>query len=182
MTTLYRKIEGPKISDEEKARRAAEQAERLREVEEDRRLAVPRTIDTLRKEAAEKMVEADRLAGLLVAFPDIRKYTGRWNKVAYYSKTANTQVNDFDSRHNCGCCVDSPLEIWPYVETPHGRVYADPPMFSVGERDPNTYGDRPNTGWDTQLRNASIPEAIIERVSHLFQDEDAENEDEESGE
>lgn len=166
-----------KIDPEERAKRDAEMTERLRQAEEARRLAVPRAIEALRKEAVEKASEADRLAALLTEFPDLQKHTGRWNKVAYYSKTANTRATDFDSRHNCGCCPDTPLEIWPYIETPHGRVYSDPPMFNVGERNPSTYGDRANPGWETLLRDASIPDTIIDRIACLFEAEDAEDEE-----
>jgi hypothetical protein len=126
--------------------------------------------EKLRKEAADKLAEADRLDKLQADYPDLKKYTGRWNKVSYFSKTVNSQVTDFDQRHNCGCCNDSPLEIWPYLSTPHGKVYSDPPMFVVGERDPYEYGDTPYEGWDTKLSDANIPQAIIERVRRLFRD------------
>lgn len=155
-----------KDTPEARARREAEAAERQRKAEEDQRLAVRRTIETLREEGNQRDIEADRLTCLLAEFPDVRKHVGRWNKVAYYSKAANTRATGFDQRYNCGCCPDSPLEIWPYVETAHGRLYTDPPMFTVGER--AGMGARPNPGWERRIRDALIPETIIEGVTTLF--------------
>jgi hypothetical protein len=112
--------------------------------------------------------EADQLEYLMTDFPDLKKKVGRWNKVVFYSRSVNARVTDYDSRHNCGCCQDSPLEIWPYVMTEHGRVYSDPPEFRVGERDPMLSGDRPYEGWDKKMREAEIPETIIAAVAVHF--------------
>lgn len=132
--------------------------------------------EKLRKEAEEKLAEVNRLERLQQAFPDLKKRTGRWNKVAFYSKTVNEKVDEFDSRHNCGCCSDSPLEIWPYMNTPDGKVFSDPPCFTVGERD--GYGDRPYDNWSNALREARISGNVIERISMLFNARDEEEEDE----
>ena len=112
--------------------------------------------------------EADQLANLTAKYPDLKKYVGRWNKVAYYSSQANAQTTDYDLRHNCGCCNDSPLELWPYLSTEDGRVYSDPPSFMIGERD-DYQGERAYDGWEEKLRRAKIPEALIERVSAMFE-------------
>jgi hypothetical protein len=121
----------------------------------------------LRKEAADKLAEAERLEALHKAYPNLKKKVGRWNKVVYYTKDVNAQVERFDMRHNCGCCSDSPLEIWPYLETPNGNVYSDPPDFWVGER--AYYGDVPEPGWDDKMRAAGIPDVIIGAVSVHFE-------------
>lgn len=123
-------------------------------------------IEALRKDAAEKLAQADRIEAMFKAYPTLKKKVGRWDKVAYYTKDVNAQVTRFDLRHNCGCCRDSPLEIWPYLETPHGRVYSDPPDFWVGER--AEYGDRPNSGWEENMRAAGIAEVVIGAVSMHF--------------
>jgi len=123
--------------------------------------------EKLKKKAEELLAESARLHGLSEEYPDLRKYIGRWEKVVWCSKSINAKVQRFDIRHNCGCCNDSPLEIWPYLETPHGNIYSDPPMYQVGER----YwmgGDKPNAGWKSALRAASIPEEIIGAVQMHF--------------
>lgn len=121
----------------------------------------------LRQEAAEKLAKAERTQKLIEKFPDIKRYVGRWDKEAYYSKTANAQVTRFDLRHNCGCCSDSPLEVWPYTETELGKVYSDPPEFRIGERHWMS-GDKPYPGWKDKLKEAGIPEDIIGVISMHF--------------
>ncbi len=160
---------------EQKAKREAEAAERAASWEKKKfedaeavRLAVPRMIATLRKEAAEKLAEAEKLEALFKMYPNLLKKTGRWDKVAYYSKDVNGLVTRFDIRHNCGCCRDSPLEVWPYLETPNGKVYSDPAEFRVGEKEPFYGGDIPHKGWDKMMRDAGIPEGIIGAVSMHF--------------
>jgi hypothetical protein len=123
-------------------------------------------VSKVRAEALKQQAEAERLVKLAEAFPDLKKHTGRWGKIAYYSASVNEKVIDYDQRHNCGCCNDSPLEIWPFLETELGRVYSDPPSFQVGER--FDYGDRPYPKWEDSLRKAKIPESILERVQAHF--------------
>lgn len=132
-------------------------------------------IQALQQEAAKKQAEAERLQKMAAAFPDLQRYEGRWKKIVHYSASVNEQCTNYDARHNCGCCLDSPLEIWPYMETEFGPVYSSPSCFMVGERDPYRSGDKPWPGWDQEMRKAKIPEAIIERVSSWFRkDEDKE--------
>lgn len=140
--------------------------------------SIAEEIENEKKAAAEKLVAAERLTKLLQTFPDIQKRVGRWNKIAFYSKSVNAKVTDYDMRHNCGCCSDSPLEVWPYLETEHGRVYSDPPCFQIGERD-NYYqlGDRPHDNWEDHLRAAAIPESIIKRLSKHFPEPEKEAEE-----
>lgn len=164
--------------EEEVAAEAAAEKARIKSAEEwqkkcdeDARLAVPREVAKLRKEAAEKIAQAEKIEALLKEFPALRQRTGRWNKVAYYAKEANSKANRFDLRHNCGCCQDSPLEVWPYFESPAGNVYSEPPMFRVGEKEPYYGGDIPRAGWDTEMREAGLPEDIIGAVSMHFKRE-----------
>lgn len=122
----------------------------------------------LRDEAAKLAKEAARIDALATAYPDLRKHTGRWKKVVYCSQSVNSMVNEMESRHNCGCCNDSPLEIWTFLETPNGRVYSDPPMFFVGNREYG-HGDSPSPGWDRSMAEKGIPAALIDKVRPLFQ-------------
>ena len=158
--------EEEKKQSEEKSRKQNEEWKKT--AEEAARLAVPRAIEKLRKEAAGKLAEADKIEAVLKEYPDIRRHVGRWEKVAYYSKSVNSKVERFDMRHNCGCCNDSPLEVWPYLETPVGKIYSDPPMFRVGEKDLWSGGDRPDPGWRDPLKAAGIPEDIIGAISMHF--------------
>jgi hypothetical protein len=127
--------------------------------------------EKLRKEAAGKLAEAERLARLQAAYPNLKKHVGRWDKIAYCTSAVNGLVTDYDLRHNCGCCRDSPLEVWPYLQTPDGKVYSDPPMFRVGEKDPLYGGDVAEPGWRGKLQAAGIPTALLDRIKHHFRDE-----------
>lgn len=122
----------------------------------------------LQEEASKKQAEAERLQKLSASVPNLQKHVGRWNKVVYYSPDANPKATRFDMRHNCGCCSDSPLEVWPYMETEHGNVYSSPPCFQVGER---CYlgGDTPYPGWEGKLKEYGLPEVIIGAVRMHFE-------------
>ncbi len=122
-------------------------------------------------EVAKAQSELERLKKLEELYPDLKRYEGRWKKVAHYSNAVNGIVTNFDARHNCGCCSDSPLEIWPYLETPFGKVYSNPPKFTVGERYYDG-GDRPYANWEKPLKEAGIPENIITRVKLHFTSEE----------
>ncbi len=128
------------------------------------------------EEARKLEEEASRLERLAVLFPDLSKYVGRWSKVVYKSKLVNEHATEVETRHNCGCCKDSPLEAWVFLETPVGRVYSDPPMFIIGESNPYNYGDDLDPGWDNKLRDAKIPESIISTLKSRYEKPE-ENED-----
>lgn len=131
--------------------------------------SITEDIEKLRREAEEKTQEAANLSKLLELYPDLKKKVGRWNRIAYYSQSVNSQVDTYYTRHNCGCCSDSPLEVWPYLTTPFGPVYSDPPFFFIGER--SDYGDRPNSNWELDLRSSGIPESLIDKMKSLFPEE-----------
>lgn len=121
----------------------------------------------LNKEASDKVAEAERLVRLSAAFPDLQKHVGRWNKVAYYSASVNSKVDQVEFRYNCGCCSDSPLEAWPYLNTTEGRVYSDPPCFQVGEKH-YLGGGRPYSDWRSRLEKVGLSEVVIQLVSDHF--------------
>jgi len=124
-------------------------------------------LKSLQKEASEKSAEVDRLTLLKGIYPDLQRHVNRWGAVRFYSKAVNTQVQRFDMKHNCGCCSDSPLEVWPYLQTEHGNVYSDPPVFTVGEQH-WIAGDTPYEGWQAKMEAAGIPEPIIGAIQVHF--------------
>jgi hypothetical protein len=123
-------------------------------------------VDSIRKEIQEKTDELNRIERLIDLYPDLQIHVGRWKKVVFCSKQVNAKVVQYESRHNCGCCNDSPLEIWPYVETEFGKVYSNPTGFFVGEN--SYYGDIPSGGWEKELSDAGISDEIIEKVQAHF--------------
>lgn len=108
---------------------------------------------------------------LLEEFPDLHEHFNRWKQRRLSSKYANNKVTDVEIRHNCGCCDDSPLEVWPYLNIGNIRVYSDPTVFSVGHK---CYwkGDTPNPNWQKQLIDNNIPLSIIDKIQIYFENND----------
>ena len=165
-----------KRKDETDAEFAAREAKHKADLEahfkkmaENERLAVPLDIERLRQQAKDNLDEAARLEALLLEYPNLRKHTARWNKVSYYSKDINPLATEYEGRFNCGCCSDSSREVFPYLDTANGRVYSDPPKFSIGEK--NDYGGAtPYLGWDQKMRDAGISEVVIAKIQAQFKD------------
>lgn len=115
-----------------------------------------------------KQTEQKFILDLEQQFPGIKSYTGRWNKKVYCSKSVNKFVDQFEHRHNCGCCSDSPLEVWPYIEIDGNKIYSDPPCLTVGEA--FHYGDIPNKNWKQILQKYEISDVIIDKVQKFFEE------------
>jgi len=123
----------------------------------------------LRADAQTKFDDADKLEKLTQRYPDLRVHVGRWSKVAYCTKEANPHAIHHDLRHNCGCCRDSPLELWPYMMVGEDRIYSEPPCIQIGER--SEHGDRPYPGWADKLKDAGLPEELIRTIKGYFREE-----------
>jgi hypothetical protein len=128
---------------------------------------VSEEIAKLQENSKSRQSEIDQLTKLLELFPDLKKHVGRWNKVAFYSSSVNSKVSGYDQRFNCGCCSDSPLEVWPYLDTPFGKVFSDPPCFTIGEK---CYygGATPYPDWQERLEKAGIPGVVIGSIEEYF--------------
>jgi len=137
-------------------------------------------VKSLENDAQDKSKEIKRLLALKEMFPDLKQQTGRWGKVTYSSAQVNSRVTDAETRFNCGCCNDSPFEVWPYMETELGRVHSYPAKFTIGERDYG-YNVRLYFDWEDELRKHNIPDSLIERirtyVREEFDDEDEYDDD-----
>jgi hypothetical protein len=155
----------------------AEKLERLATLYPDLKKQVGRWEKVARKSAMEASDRAEKLERLATLYPDLKKQVGRWEKVAYNSSpSANEHVDKFDLRHNCGCCDDSPLELWPYLETEFGKVYSSPVPFVVGEKE-YSHGDRPYGNWKQLLNEAKIPDSIIEQIQSYFDKQEQERQE-----
>lgn len=131
-------------------------------------------IDKFKKEIELKQNELAKLEKLYLAYPDLVKNVNRWKTVKYCSKSVNPIAVDYELKHNCGCCSDSPLEIHPYVNTEFGRIYSDPTGMFIGE---DSYcGDRERLGWKDDLRKYNISETLINKVKLHFKDMEIEDE------
>lgn len=119
-------------------------------------------IEHLRASADNLVRESAKLESVLAAYPDAKFYTGRWDKRVICSASVNSCVDQYEHRFNCGCCPDSPLEVWSYLETPNGRVYSAPACFFIGERTDASHNV--NEDWDAPLIRAGINAALVDRI------------------
>jgi len=105
---------------------------------------------------------------LYAEFPDIWMHSSRWHTQRMCSVKVNPIATHVDIRHNCGCCSDSPIELWPYLEFRGHKIYSDPCGLCVGEAN---YGDgeNPREGWQDLLRGHKLNETIIEQVARWFE-------------
>jgi hypothetical protein len=106
---------------------------------------------------------------LLTTYPDLKRHKSRWGEERYCSPMFNTSVTDCEITHACGCCPDSAIYVWPYLEKDGHRLYAYPIPFHVGEAN---YGNGENSldNWEDKLRSAHIPDHIIQKVQRFFVD------------
>lgn len=108
-------------------------------------------------------------------FPDLDLHVGRWNKIAWMSKSVNSTVDQFESRFNCGCCEDSPLEIWLYTMVDDQKIYSSPAQFRLGEKDyysKEYFSDkqiRLSTSWEEYMKSKNINEKLIEKIRSLIE-------------
>lgn len=111
-----------------------------------------------------------RVRGVAQEFTDIEFHRDRWNNERVVSALINPKVDSVEIRHNCGCCNDSPLEVWPFKEVNGVKVFSNPPVFTVGEKYLMGTGDSPYDGWERALREATIPETIVDKVGAYFKE------------
>ena len=117
-----------------------------------------------------------KLQKLAERFPDLHEHRDRWGTIRHSTKAVNGLVDNCIIKHNCGCCPDSPLEIWPYIEIDGWRIFADPIPYTVGEK-AYGYGETEWFGWEEKLRKEGIHEKVVRIVQGFFLDNRPEEED-----
>jgi len=123
--------------------------------------------DTINKKVEElkgTMGLYEQTLKLIEKYPDLHEKTDRWNKRRLCSKKVNGVVNKCFIKHSCGCCADSPLEVWPYIIEGNILVFSDPCGILIGEANACGSGEIPNEGWQEDLREESISEEVINQV------------------
>jgi hypothetical protein len=128
-------------------------------------MSVQTEIAAIREAALQKVKEAERLGRLLEAFPDLVIRSTRAGQ-KYCSVSINGRVDQFLVSELCSCCHDPLIGLWAFIETPDGRVYSNPERFLVGRR--GSFGQTPKPNWQSEIRAAGLPEAIISGVTAHF--------------
>ena len=133
---------------------------------------------SLSEKSQQLRAEANRLDDLIADFPQLQQATDRWGKQRYYAPSVNAMATDFELKHDCGCCSDSPLFVWPFLITGgNQKVFSSPPSFLVGEGT-FTGGDVSISGWESRLQDAQIPEPLIARLRVYFDEQESRAADE----
>jgi len=127
--------------------------------------SVKKKLEEIEKANAEKAL----LEALTKEFPDLKIHTNRWGRKRYSAKSANSRVDQYDSGFNCGCCEDSPLEIWPYLETMGTKIHSDPTGIMVADRYDSYDGEEYRklsayAGWKDRFVGNGISEKVINAV------------------
>lgn len=116
--------------------------------------------------------ELKQIRLLLEIFPDLEIKTDRWKNRRFSASTANSKVEDFYTAHSCGCCSDSPLFAYPYLEINGARVHSEPERFYIGERCSYTAsGELYDSDCIEKLEECQIAKPIIDRIEKLVSQE-----------
>jgi len=126
-------------------------------------------IKDLETEIVFKTNLVNELKDMRAIYPDLERCKGRWDKIVLCSASVNNKVTNYETRYNCGCCSDSPLEVWFFIELEGSKkkIYSNPPCFFVAKK--NGWGsDKPFSGWKDDLRKSNIPESMIKKIANLL--------------
>ena len=129
-------------------------------------------ITIMKAESQRLWATAQLLERLAKKYPGLWRHTDRWDRVRYCSLAVNGRVNRIEVGHNCGCCDDSPLEIWPYLEDDgpeQFRIHSTPPCFRPGKQNAGGTGEVPNLNWEDEFRRSNISQAVIEQVGDYLE-------------
>lgn len=126
---------------------------------------------TVQSEIARVQEEAARLTALVEIYPDLRKSMNRWSRTFYSSQAVNATATDYEIGYSCGCCSDAAMYVRFYVQTCHGKVFAEPFQKCIGELD-GEYYDSPSNDWEECVRAMQVPERLIDRLRTHFAEEE----------
>jgi hypothetical protein len=130
-------------------------------------VTVKEKLDELERERLALVDRVTKLEMLQKEVPDLEINTNRWRTERYSSQSVNSIVDNVEIGYNCGCCSDSPVEAWPFVDRAGERIFSKPASFQVGEKGYD-YVDRPHDGWRKQLTAAGIADVVIEKIATYF--------------
>jgi hypothetical protein len=131
----------------------------------DKRIKLCDTLDIANDQLDLSKTEEGRI--LLVKYPDIHYHTNRWKVKRLVSNKVNSICDNTDISHNCGCCNDSPIEVWPYIKEGDIKIFAKGIPISPGQK--GYYGGEcPDDNWEDKFRNNNMSEIIIKQVQQFF--------------
>lgn len=96
-------------------------------------------------------------------FPDLRAYKDHLGVVRLCSSSVNYDCDQMYMVHRTDTDSGS-LEILPFVFDKQVRIHSDPPIFVVGQRNPNGFGEVGLPDWRELLEDAGIGPLVISKV------------------
>jgi hypothetical protein len=127
-------------------------------------------IDKKESEAKRELSRLADVRSLLEKYPDLELHVNRWNQERLMSSLV--VATDVDIGHNCGCCADSPVEVWPFTKEGETKIYVKGIPFIVGEKNSYEYGEVAYEAWDKKLREKGLSEELIKQVASYLGVED----------
>jgi hypothetical protein len=124
-------------------------------------------LNLLKEQRDSYQKQIDELELLIQKYPSVQLHKDRWERCRYYTSEVNSLVDKVQIMHNCGCCDDSPLEVWPCLEVEGIPIFASGIPYTVGYK--NYYnGEMPIDGWQNKFITNNINPIIIEKIQKYF--------------
>lgn len=121
-------------------------------------------IKELEEQAKKINEELNQINRLREAFPDLEVTKNRWGTVRYYAESANSLVNDYYTKHSCGCCNDAPLYVYPFLYFEGIKVHSKPDHFCIGEKNTWGYGDLYDPSSTSIMIEKNIADVVVKQI------------------
>lgn len=96
--------------------------------------------------------------------PNLRAYLDHIGCIRLCSVDANPKVDTIEITHRT---EEGSLEILPFLRDNDGagaKIYADPPIYVVGYRNPKGFGDVPLMDWEDLMKDSALGIDVIRKV------------------
>jgi hypothetical protein len=93
--------------------------------------------------------------------PNLRAYLDHIGCIRLCSVDVNPFVDLIDITHRTD---QGSLEVLPHIKDKGVCVYADPPIYVVGYRNPKGFGEVPLADWQALMEDAGLSPEVIRKV------------------
>lgn len=97
--------------------------------------------------------------------PNLRAWKDHLGVVRLCTVDVNLYCDTLDMTHRTD---QGSLEVLPFIQDNGLRIYSDPPIYVVGYRNQNGFGEKPLADWDVLLRDAGIGDDVILKVRNYL--------------
>lgn len=93
--------------------------------------------------------------------PNLRAYLDHIGVIRLCSIDVNPFVDTIDITHRT---EQGSLEILPFIHDKGARIYADPPIYVVGFRNPKGFGEVPLADWEDLMKDSGLSQDVVRKV------------------